>query len=363
MSRELRICPWVGGRKCGAFLSSLDRDPHPTCARCRGKICTHDMTCDFCVGWSSAQWELFAKKRPYKKWKRSRPSGSVPPAPEAMPRAGTSSEVPQPETSSSSFSCPSGGQNKSGGGGSQGAPGVVSREASSTPARPRSSETGGGGGVVSGHSSVAHERAAVSSAPSGAGEGEVARSQQTPPARTASSVTSPRSSQHARRHDESGEVSEDRSIARSSSAFRSSDRGARKDRRARSRSDSSRDRGRRSRSHSSYRLRSRVSQRRSSSRSLSSRERSRSLDRSRSRRVRSCSRGDRSRSLDRYRSRSSDRYQSRRQRARSPARCGARGHTISLVILVDDFLPPLTVRGQRRKDGKPDESSRRVWRR
>ena len=40
--------------------------------------------------------------------------------------------------------------------------------------------------------------------------------------------------------------------------------------------------------------------------------------------------------------------------------------TISLVVLVtarslvEDFLPPLTVRGQRRKDGEPDESSRRV---
>ena len=44
-----------------------------------------------------------------------------------------------------------------------------------------------------------------------------------------------------------------------------------------------------------------------------------------------------------------------------------RGHAISLVVLVttrglvDDFLP-LTVRGRRRKDGEPDESSRRVWR-
>ena len=114
--------------------------------------------------------------------------------------------------------------------------------------------------------------------------------------------------------------------------------------------------------------------RRSSSWSLSSRERSRSLDRLRSR-----SRGDRSRSSDRYRSRrdrsrrersrSNDHYQSRRQRARSPARWRARGHAISLVVfvtarsLMDDFLPPLTVRGQRRKDGEPDESSRRVWRR
>ena len=117
MSRELRICLGVGGCKCGAFLSSLDRDPHPTCARCRGKICTRDMTYDFCVGWSPGQWELFAKKRTYKERKRSRPSGSVPPAPGATPRAGTSSEVPQPGISSSSFSRPSGGQDKRGGGG------------------------------------------------------------------------------------------------------------------------------------------------------------------------------------------------------------------------------------------------------
>ena len=113
MSRELRICPGVGNRKCGAILSSLDRDPHPTCPRCRGKICTCDLTCDFCVGWSPTQLELFAKKRAYKDWKKSRPSGSVPPA----PRAGTSSEVRQPGTSSSSSSCPSGGQDKRGEGG------------------------------------------------------------------------------------------------------------------------------------------------------------------------------------------------------------------------------------------------------
>ena len=116
MSRELRICPGVGARKCDTFLSSLDRDPHSTCARCRGKICTRDMTCDFCVSWSPAQWELFAKKCTYKERKRSRPSGSVPPAPRASPRARTSSEVPQPGTSSSSSSHPSGGQNKRGGG-------------------------------------------------------------------------------------------------------------------------------------------------------------------------------------------------------------------------------------------------------
>ena len=100
------------------------------------------------------------------------------------------------------------------------------------------------GRSVSGRSSVAPERASVSSAPSGAGEGEVACLQRTPPARSASSVASSRSSQHARRCDESGEVSEGRSFSRSSRVSRSSDRGTRKDRRAHSQSDSSRDCGR-----------------------------------------------------------------------------------------------------------------------
>ena len=291
----------MGSRKCGAFLSSLDRDPHPTCARCRGKICTRDSTCDFCVGWSPAQWELFTKKRTYKDRKKSRPSGSVPPAPGASPRAGTSSEVPQPGTSSSSSSRPSGGEDNKGGGGSQGAPGVVSREDSSPPARLQSSERGGG---VSLDVLLLRASAPLSLQPLRELKrwgGGVARSQRTSPARATSSVASPRSSQHARRCDESREVSVDRSFSRSSRVSRSSDRGTRKDRRARSRSDSSRDRGRRSRSRSAYRLRlsGRERQRWSSSWSLSSRERSRrersrSSDRSRSRHVRPRSWVDRS---------------------------------------------------------------------
>ena len=100
-----------------------------------------------------------------------------------------------------------------GGGGDWGAPGAASREASSPPARPRSSERGGS---VSGRSSVAREGASATSAPSGAGEGEVARSQWTPPARSASSVASPHSSQHALRRGELGEFSEVRSRSRSS---------------------------------------------------------------------------------------------------------------------------------------------------
>ena len=101
-----------------------------------------EMTCDICADWSVAQWEQFVKKRAYKDRKKpSRPSGSVPPAPLASPRAFSPSGVSRPGTSSSSSSRPSGGQGKQGG--SQGAPGVGSREAPSPPARSRSSERGG----------------------------------------------------------------------------------------------------------------------------------------------------------------------------------------------------------------------------
>ena len=62
MSKELRVCPGVGARKCGAFLARLDRDPHPTCTRCRGKVCTKDLTCDFCaVGLLSSGNSLLRK--------------------------------------------------------------------------------------------------------------------------------------------------------------------------------------------------------------------------------------------------------------------------------------------------------------
>ena len=131
MSRELRLCAGVGDRKCGAFLYTLDRDPHPTCARCRGKICTKDLTCDFCAVWSAEQWERFTKKRSYKERKKHRPSGSVPPAQQTSPRAETLSGVSRPGTSSSSSSLPLGGQGKQEG--SQGAPGVVSGGAPSPP--------------------------------------------------------------------------------------------------------------------------------------------------------------------------------------------------------------------------------------
>ena len=326
MSRIIRVCLGVGDRKCGAFLSSVDRDPHPTCTRCRGRVCTMDMTCDICTVWSVAQWEQFVKKRTYKERKRaSHPSGSVPPAPLASPRAETSSGVSRPGTSSSS-SHPLGGQGKQEG--SQGAPVVVSGGAPSPPARPRSSERGGS---ASGQSSGARGHAPPSPSPSGAGEVGAARSQQTPTSRASASVVSPQSLLHVQRREDSRETSESCPRVLSSLGSRSSDR------RGRSRTSSSR--GRRPRSHSlsssRSRSRGRERRRRSSSRSLSSRarlrrDRSLSFDRYRSRRGSSRSGRDQSRyrsrrdRSQRERLRSVDRYHSRRQRTCSPARWGGR---------------------------------------
>ena len=289
MSKELRICPGVGARKCGAFLARLDRDPHPTCTRCRGRICTRDMTCDFCAVWSAEQWALFGKKRTYKE-RKHRPSGSA----DFPPRGNFFG------TSSASSSRPLGGQGKPGG--SRGAPGVVSGGAPSPPARPRSSERGGS---ASGHLSGVGGLASSSPSPSGGGGVEVARSRQTSLSRVSESVDSPSFSPHVPRRENVRESSGSCSRAVSSRDSRSSVREPRKDMRARSREGSSRGSRRLSRSRSSSRSRSRGRERarRSSSASRSSRgrsrrERSRSSDRYRSRRGSSRSRRDRSRSSD-----------------------------------------------------------------
>ena len=188
----------MGNRKFGAFLSSLDRDPYPTCPRCRGKICTRDLTCDFCVGWSPAHWELFAKKCAYKDRKKSRPSGSVPPAVGLRParellRKFRSLGLPP-------LLLPALQEGRIRGGGCLRVHLVCPVR---LPPLPLDLGLARGGGGVSGHLYVARERASVSAAPSGAGEGEVARSQRTPPARAASSGASPHLLQHARRRDES----------------------------------------------------------------------------------------------------------------------------------------------------------------
>ena len=62
MSCDQRLCPGVGGRWCEAFMPPIFRDPHPTCAKCRGVGCTADMTCDICKDWSVVQWETFLKR-------------------------------------------------------------------------------------------------------------------------------------------------------------------------------------------------------------------------------------------------------------------------------------------------------------
>ena len=247
MSKELRICPGVGARKCGAFLARLDHDPHPTCTRCRGRICTKDMTCDFCAVWSAEQWALFAKKRSYKE-RKHRPSGSAPPVQQTSPCAETSSGVSRPGTSSSSR--PLGGQER--GEGSQGAPGVVSGGAPSPPARPQSSERGGS---ASRHLSGVSGLASSSPSPSGGGGVRVARSRQTSHSRVSESVDSPSFSPHVPRRENVRESSGSWSRAVSSRDSRSSVREPRKDRRARSREGSSRGRRRLSRSSSRSRLR------------------------------------------------------------------------------------------------------------
>ena len=72
MSCDQRLCPVVGGRRCGAFMYPLFRDPH--------------QTCDICKDWSVVQWEAFWKRLPYIERCTERPSGStLPSAPSTLP--------------------------------------------------------------------------------------------------------------------------------------------------------------------------------------------------------------------------------------------------------------------------------------
>ena len=101
MPLDQQLYPGIGGRKCGAFLSPIFRDPHPTCTRCRGRKCFSDMTSDICKDWSVAQWEAFLEKNSYIGCRKSRPSGSsLPSAPlPSPPIAFASSEAGRPSTS------------------------------------------------------------------------------------------------------------------------------------------------------------------------------------------------------------------------------------------------------------------------
>ena len=219
------------------------------------------------------------------------------------------------------------------------------------------------------------------------GARELALLLQTPFSRFSLSVDSPQFSPHVPRPENSRESSVSCSRVLSSRESRSSERGSRVDKRARSREVSSR--GRRCRSRSSYRSR------------LSGRERGRRSS-SASRFSRGRSRGERSRSSDRYRSqrgssrsrrawpRSSDRYRSRRDRSRHGGRgllsatapamsvlvpmpvggCGAvvRDRTLSRIARVTargqacDYLLLLSTCGPWKQAGWPDVGPRRVWR-
>ena len=258
---------------------------------------------------------------------------ALPPASKTSPHARTFSEVKHPKASSSSSSLPSGGQAWGGGGGVLGMH-LVLRPVR-LPLLPL--DLGPARGVEV--SLVAHPVRASALLPPlllrELGRGRLLVRSGRPLPAPLPRLT-PRSSQHALRRGESGESSEVRSRSRSSRVSRSSDRGTRKDRRARSLSASSRDRSRRSRSRSASRSRSSGREPRlsrcppASGRGVSSR----SLRTAPSRVVfalaetnRSCR--DRSR---RDRSRFSGRYRSRRQRSRSLARRGGRRDHVTLAV-------------------------------
>ena len=107
MSRDQRLCPGIGGKRCAAFMSPLYRDPHPTCARCSGSQCSDDMTCDICKDWSLKQWEAFRHKRSYSGRRKSCPSDSssasatIPPVPSVSSEARCPSPSLQPSSSPS----------------------------------------------------------------------------------------------------------------------------------------------------------------------------------------------------------------------------------------------------------------------
>ena len=265
----------------------------------------------------------------------SRPSGSVPSAPSTSLFVETSLGVSLPGSSSSSSSLPLGGQGKRGG--SRGAPSVFFEV---LPPLPLDFGPARGAGVPLGICLSRAGSLLLLLLLREVGARELALLLQTPFSRFLS-VDSPQFSPHVPRRENSRESSVSCSRVLSSRESRSSGRGSRVDKRARSREVSSRGRRCCSRSRSSYRSRlsGRERGRRSSSASRSSRgrsrcERLRSSDRCRSQRGGSRSRRAWSRSSGRYRShrdrswrersRSFDRYRFRRERARSHACRGVR---------------------------------------
>ena len=153
MSCEQQLCPGVGGRRCGAFMSPLFRDPHQTCARCRGIKCSADVTCDICKDWSVVQWEAFLKRHPYSERRKKRPS--------LCASASASSEAGRPAPPPRPLPPPSEGRDRSGE--AEGVPCVGSREVSSPPLPPFGGR--GGGGAARTPASEGASDSAVSSLP------------------------------------------------------------------------------------------------------------------------------------------------------------------------------------------------------
>ena len=381
MSRELRLCPGVRGQKCGAFLSSWDRDPHPTCTRCRGRICTRDMTCDFCVGWSPSQWEAFAKKHSYKERKcSSRPSGSPPlplrrrlllvrgllrkscalrPLPLLLPSLQEGRLRVEGSLGMHLVLCPvrlpllllnlgpARGVEVS----------LVARLVRASALLPTRilRELGRGRLLIRSGRPLP---APLPRLPLPAHHSTLCDVVSRESLRKSAPVLDPPMFPDLRVEEQGRIVGP--ALGRPALVT-----------------------GPIVPALALLPARGRERRRRASFRSLSTCERLRSLGRSRSRRVCSRSRGDRSRSSDRYlfcrdrfrreRSWSSDRYRSRRQRSRSPAQRGDRHdrsrsrdtpiRSRDARAHVSGHLPPLAARSQRREDDKPEVRSRRLWRR
>ena len=104
-SRDKGLCPGVDGRKCGAYMTPVVKDPHPTCARCRGRNCTRDSTCNSCKDWSLAHWEAFNTKRLHtdRKKSSSRHAGG----PTSLTSESLSSSAPVKQAAPSPFRAPS----------------------------------------------------------------------------------------------------------------------------------------------------------------------------------------------------------------------------------------------------------------